>query len=76
MFLRSRLSQRITPYLALGIGIVVTLVLLALFFYLLFWGMVVGLVLYVVMRIRRAFIKKRSTYTKVQGQVYEHDDTF
>ena len=74
LFSRSKLSQKIMPYLILGVGIVVTLTMLVLFFYLLAWGLLVGVVLYAIVRIRRAFIKKRVHQAKIQGQIYDHDD--
>ena len=75
LFSQSRLSQKIIPYLALGVGIVVTLTMLVLFFYLLVWGLLMGVVLYAIVWIRRAFIKKRVQPAKIQGQTYDHDDS-
>ena len=75
LFSRSRLSQKMIPYFALGVGIVVTLTMLVLFFYLLVWGLLIGVVLYVIVWIRRIFIKKRVHQAKIQGQTYDHDDS-
>lgn len=66
---------RLLPFLFLGILIVIFAVGLIIFSYLLIFGALVGLVLFIVMSIKEWLFRKKNNYptpTTKKGRTYDH----
>ncbi len=66
--------SKIMPFIITGVLLIAALAAFILFSYLLFFGFLIGLVLYVFAWIRQTISKKSGTQKSTTGQIYEHDD--
>lgn len=76
-----RLLEKIAPFFILGISIAAAFALLTFVSYVLFWGLVIGGLLYAVIAIKDKFfptaktvLKTRQHKHKHKAQTYNHDD--
>lgn len=69
--------ENIIPFLVLGIAIALAVGFFILFSYVLFWGLIVGAVLWALSFVKNLFFphtKASNPPTKRKGRVIEHDD--
>jgi len=74
-----RLLEKIAPFFILGISIAAAFALLSFISYVLFWGLVIGGLLYAVIAIKDKFFPTQRTTIrprqhKHKAQTYNHDD--
>lgn len=71
-----RLFENLIPFLMLGIAIALIIGLFIMFSYVLFWGLLIGGVLWIVSSIKIYFFPSRSNKTPVEtkGRIIEHDE--
>lgn len=65
------LLDQAVPYLIAGIGIAIIVGLFILFSHLIFWGIVIGLLLWAGVWVRQAFFAPKSNS---KGNIIEHED--
>ena len=63
----------ILPYIIAGIAITFAIGLLILFYYVVIWGIVIGIVLWLAAFIRRHLFKKNTPIQPHTGRVINHD---
>jgi hypothetical protein len=64
------LFDQAIPYLIAGVGIALLVGLFILFSHLIFWGVIIGLLLWASVWLRQAFFSTKNT----KGSIIEHDD--
>ena len=74
-----KLLDSLTPFLAFGFALAIFFVILTLFFHILFWGLIIGVVIWAIALIHQLITgnnpfteKKQSKSSK--GRIIEHDD--
>jgi len=70
----NRLLQRIIPFVILGIMIVIFVVGLVVFSYLLIFGALIGLILFVIAWIREKIFPSKPLTKIHRGRIIDHDD--
>lgn len=70
----TQILEKIMPFLVVGIVLVLFIVALVLLSYLLFWGALIGLVLFGISYIKNKFFPKKK-WSEKKGRVIEHDDS-
>lgn len=68
--------NRVMSFVVIGVMAIAAIVVFILFWYLFFWALLVGVILYVITRVRTAWQRKQTPppSTSSGGQIYEHDD--
>ncbi|ODN43435.1 hypothetical protein [Piscirickettsia litoralis] len=69
--------KKLLPFVGAGVLIAFFLVSIVFFAYVLFWGLVIACVLFVVAWIKKRFFPQKTAHApnqKIKGQVYEHED--
>ncbi|MBA2653310.1 MAG: hypothetical protein H0U73_13760 [Tatlockia sp.] len=72
----SQLTESIIPFLILGIAIALIVGIFIMFSYVLFWGLIVGAVLWIVNSIKNFLSAKEVSKSpeKIKGNIFEHND--
>ncbi len=68
---------QLLPFLFLGIAFALLIGIFILLSYVLFWGLMIGVALWVVARIKLAFMRRKNDTThptSKTGRIIEHDD--
>ena len=72
-----RLIDAILPFILLGVAVAIFIALFVFFSVILFWGLVIGTVIYLVSVIKNKFFPNKSRRQQSQqhaGRIIEHDD--
>ena len=65
--------QGIGPCLLLGVAIACTICLFILFSYILLWGILIGIMLWLIALVRRSFFSKKAPFKHQPGRVIDHE---
>ena len=65
--------QGIGPCLLLGVAIACTVGLLVVFSYVLLWGMLIGMILWLIALVRRSIFSKKTPFKNQPGRVIDHE---
>ncbi len=71
------LGQKIMPFLILGISLAVLVVAVIFIFYVVVWGLVIGLILFGVAWVKEKFFPQKASVNVAKesfGRTIEHDD--
>ena len=69
----ARILGQLIPYIIAGIAIISVLGLLILFYYVVVWGIVTGLILWLVAFIKERFFKQHRAMQPRKGRIINHD---
>lgn len=69
----TRLTEQLAPYLMIGVSLALLVGIFIMLSYVLVWGLLVGVVLWVIVRIKLFFTQKSSPDAHA-GRIIEHDD--
>ncbi len=70
--------NRIAPFFVIGIGVAFIVFMIFVLSYVVFWGAIIGALLYIGFYIKETFFASKSIFpqkkTKHRPRIYEHDD--
>lgn len=69
----ARVLGQLLPYIIAGIAIISAIGLLILFYYIVIWGIVVGLFLWLVAFIKQRFFRQRQSIQPRKGRIINYD---
>lgn len=73
-----RFINRLLPFIMLGVGIALAVVVFIFLLHVLMWGLLLGLVIYAVSAIKKRFFSKgipTPHHKPTTGRIIEHDDS-
>ena len=72
----SKPINKLGSYIGMGIMIVLFIVGLIIFSYILIWGAIIGLVWFIIAKIKSTFFPSKSRKIKIEhkGRTFEHED--
>lgn len=69
----ARVLGQLLPYIIAGIAIISAIGLLILFYYIVIWGILVGLILWLVAFVKQHFFRQRQSTQPRKGRIINYD---